>query len=253
METQVDEIADGIYRLSTFVPEVGPTGFTFNQFLIDDEQPLLFHTGHRMRCSRSSSDAIDTITPVERLRWITFGHVEADECGVDEPVPRRRARTRGRPRRRSGAWCRSTTWPTVRPCRWPTVRSSSSVASGPPHRHAARPPRLGGPGALRGDHEHVAVRRPVHASWATGAALTSDDIVEAARSRPKTSSVPRCITPQHRADDAHVGRARAHHPRRHARLVVHRRRCRRARGARGELRRSARGRRDAAAASGQRV
>ena len=47
METRVDEIADGIYRLSTFVPDVGPTGFTFNQFLIDDEQPLLFHTGPR--------------------------------------------------------------------------------------------------------------------------------------------------------------------------------------------------------------
>jgi hypothetical protein len=43
--TQIDEIADGIYRLSTFVPDVGPTGFTFNQFLIDDDEPLLFHTG----------------------------------------------------------------------------------------------------------------------------------------------------------------------------------------------------------------
>ena len=47
MDTQIDEIADGIYRFSTFVPEVGPTGFTFNQYLIDDEQPLLFHTGQR--------------------------------------------------------------------------------------------------------------------------------------------------------------------------------------------------------------
>jgi hypothetical protein len=62
METRVTEIADGTYRLSTFVPEIGPTGFTFNQFLIDDEQPLLFHTGPRamfplVRRSRRSSQS----------------------------------------------------------------------------------------------------------------------------------------------------------------------------------------------------
>lgn len=78
--TLIDEIADGIYRLSTFVPDVGPTGFTFNQFLIDDDEPLLFHTGHRMLFD-SVSEAIATVIPVEALRWITFGHVEADECG----------------------------------------------------------------------------------------------------------------------------------------------------------------------------
>ena len=58
MDTRISEIADGIYRLSTFVSDVGPTGFTFNQYLIDDEQPLLFHTGHRAhvpaRCRRRS-------------------------------------------------------------------------------------------------------------------------------------------------------------------------------------------------------
>ena len=81
METRVDEIADGIYRLSTFVPEIGPTGFTFNQFLIDDEQPLLFHTGPRAMFPLVST-AIATVVPVERLRWITFGHVESDECGA---------------------------------------------------------------------------------------------------------------------------------------------------------------------------
>ena len=78
--TLIDEIADGIYRLSTFVPDVGPTGFTFNQFLIDDDEPLLFHTGQRMLFN-SVSEAIATVVPVETLRWITFGHVEADECG----------------------------------------------------------------------------------------------------------------------------------------------------------------------------
>lgn len=81
MTTTVDEIATGIYRLSTFVPEIGPTGFTFNQFLLDDEQPLLFHTGHRVMFPDVRA-AIERVLPVERLRWITFGHVESDECGA---------------------------------------------------------------------------------------------------------------------------------------------------------------------------
>jgi flavorubredoxin len=80
MDIRIDEIADGIYRLSTFVPEIGPTGFTFNQYLIDDEQPLIFHTGQRAMFPMVA-EAIATITPLERLRWITFGHLEADESG----------------------------------------------------------------------------------------------------------------------------------------------------------------------------
>ena len=80
METRVTEIADHTYRFSTFVPEIGPTGFTFNQFLIDDEQPLLFHTGPRAMFPLVSG-AIASIIPVDRLRWITFGHLESDECG----------------------------------------------------------------------------------------------------------------------------------------------------------------------------
>lgn len=81
METRVDEIADGIYRLSTWVPDVAPpAGFTFNQFLVDAEEPLLFHTGQRMLFD-SVSAAVNRVVPVERLRWITFGHFEADECG----------------------------------------------------------------------------------------------------------------------------------------------------------------------------
>lgn len=80
MATTVEEIAPSIYRLSTFVPEIGPAGFTFNQFLIDDELPLLFHTGHRSMFS-SVCEAIETVLPIVSLRWITFGHVESDECG----------------------------------------------------------------------------------------------------------------------------------------------------------------------------
>jgi flavorubredoxin len=81
MTTKVDEIAPSIYRLSTLVPEIGPTGFTFNQFLVDDDEPLLFHTGPRAMFP-AVREAIATVLPPERLRWITFGHVEADECGA---------------------------------------------------------------------------------------------------------------------------------------------------------------------------
>jgi flavorubredoxin len=80
MTTKVDEIAPHIYRLSTLVPEIGPDGFTFNQFLLDDDEPLLFHTGHRSMWP-AVREAIERILPVERLRWIAFGHVESDECG----------------------------------------------------------------------------------------------------------------------------------------------------------------------------
>lgn len=80
MSTKIDEIADGIYRLSTLVPDIGPTGFTFNQYLIRDEEPLLFHTGPRAMFPMVS-EAISTVVPVEKLRWITFGHLESDECG----------------------------------------------------------------------------------------------------------------------------------------------------------------------------
>ena len=78
MQTTVNEIAAGIYRLSTYVPDAD---FMFNQFLVDGDEPLLFHTGPR-RMFPLVSEAISRVTPVERLRWITFGHVEADEAGA---------------------------------------------------------------------------------------------------------------------------------------------------------------------------
>jgi flavorubredoxin len=80
MPTRTDEIADGIFRFSTFVPELTPFGFTFNQFLIRAEQPLLFHTGPRAMFPAVSA-AVAKVVPLETLRWITFGHVESDECG----------------------------------------------------------------------------------------------------------------------------------------------------------------------------
>src|SRR5262249_60659845 len=81
METRVDEISERVYRLSTFLPTVGPTGFTFNQFLVDAEEPLLFHCGQRALFPAVSA-AVARVMDVRRLRWIAFSHIEADECGA---------------------------------------------------------------------------------------------------------------------------------------------------------------------------
>jgi flavorubredoxin len=82
METKISEIADGIYRLSTYVPDIAPpAGFTFNQFLVLAEEPLMFHTGLR-KMFPLNREAVSRLIPPERLRWIAFGHFEADECGA---------------------------------------------------------------------------------------------------------------------------------------------------------------------------
>ncbi|MFO0738424.1 MAG: MBL fold metallo-hydrolase [Labilithrix sp.] len=81
MKTTTTEIADGIFRFSTCVAEAAPGGFTFNQFLVRADEPLLFHTGHR-KMFPLVSEAVARIVPLASLRWITFGHVEADECGA---------------------------------------------------------------------------------------------------------------------------------------------------------------------------
>jgi flavorubredoxin len=76
MDTRVDEIAERIYRLSTCIPDIAPGGFTFNQFLIDAEEPLLYHTGMRGLFG-SVSAALARVLPLQRLHWIAFSHVEA--------------------------------------------------------------------------------------------------------------------------------------------------------------------------------
>jgi flavorubredoxin len=80
LTTTLDEINDGIYRISTWVPDVTPMGFTFNQFLVTGDEPLLFHAGARALFPLVA-EAVAKVVPVESLRWITFGHVESDECG----------------------------------------------------------------------------------------------------------------------------------------------------------------------------
>ena len=77
----MDEISDGIFRISTAVPSIAGGGITFNQYLLVDDEPLLFHTGKR-RMFPQIRDAVARVLPLERLRWISFSHFEADECGA---------------------------------------------------------------------------------------------------------------------------------------------------------------------------
>src|ERR1051325_6130542 len=80
--TTIDEIADGIYRINTPVPPaVMPGGFSFNQYLLRDAEPLIFHTGPRALFPLVS-EAISHVLPVSQLRYISFSHVESDECGA---------------------------------------------------------------------------------------------------------------------------------------------------------------------------
>lgn len=78
---RIDLIAADTYRISISLPnELFPGGFTFNQYLVVDEQPLLFHTGPR-RLFPLVREQIEKVMPLERLRWVSFSHNEADECG----------------------------------------------------------------------------------------------------------------------------------------------------------------------------
>ena len=79
-DTRVDEVAAGIYRICTPL-DVIPGGFTFNSYLIDDDEPLLFHTGWR-KVFPNTLEAIGKVMPVEKLRWIGGSHFEGDEFGA---------------------------------------------------------------------------------------------------------------------------------------------------------------------------
>ena len=79
--TNVHEIADGIYRINTPLDLPDGQGFSFNQYLLVDDQPLLWHTGPR-RMFPLVSEAIVAVMPIDRLRYIGLSHFEADECGA---------------------------------------------------------------------------------------------------------------------------------------------------------------------------
>ncbi len=80
--TSIDETANGIYRISTpLPPDAIPGGFAFNQYLVVDEEPLLFHTGPR-GMFEATREAIEHVMPVSRLKYVAFSHYESDECGA---------------------------------------------------------------------------------------------------------------------------------------------------------------------------
>ncbi|MFD4468950.1 MBL fold metallo-hydrolase [Rhodococcus sp. NPDC058505] len=77
MDTTTTEIAPDLYRFSTYVDDAN---LVMNQYLVDGDEPLLFHLGQRALFP-TVSDAVRRVIPLDRLRWLAFGHVEADECG----------------------------------------------------------------------------------------------------------------------------------------------------------------------------
>jgi flavorubredoxin len=81
MDTTVDEIAPKVFRLSTWIPGITEDGFTFNQFLLTGDEPFLFHCGMR-QLFPLVSEAISRVVALDKLRWISFAHIEADECGA---------------------------------------------------------------------------------------------------------------------------------------------------------------------------
>jgi len=81
MPTRVDEIAERIYRINTPTEIPGGGAFSFNQYLIVDDEPLLFHTGLR-RMFPAVHEAVAQVMPVERLKYLALSHFEADECGA---------------------------------------------------------------------------------------------------------------------------------------------------------------------------
>ncbi len=157
MRTRVDEIADRIYRLSTFVPDVGPTGFTFNQFIIDADEPTIFHTGPRTMFP-DVSDAIASLLPLERLRWIMFGHLEADECGAMNLFLA--AAPNAQVAHTTVGCLVSVNDLADRPPQpiAPDGAYRPRGAAHPQHPHPACAPRLGCPRDIRGDHRDPVLR-----------------------------------------------------------------------------------------------
>ena len=78
--TNLHEIASGIYRINTPIAIPDGPEFNFNQYLVADDAPLLFHTGPR-RMFPLVAEAIGKVLPLEKLRYVAFSHYEADECG----------------------------------------------------------------------------------------------------------------------------------------------------------------------------
>ena len=79
-ETNLHEVAPGIYRINTPIRVTDGPDFNFNQYIVVDDEPLLFHTGPK-RMFPLVAEAIGKLLPIEQLRYVAFSHFEADECG----------------------------------------------------------------------------------------------------------------------------------------------------------------------------
>lgn len=79
--TNIQEIGAGIYRINTPISIGSGQAFSFNQYLVVDDEPLLFHTGQRGLFPVVQA-AIASVMPVARLRHVGLSHFEADECGA---------------------------------------------------------------------------------------------------------------------------------------------------------------------------
>jgi flavorubredoxin len=80
INASIDLIADDTYRINIAMPDMMPGGFSFNQYLVVDEMPLLFHTGPK-KLFPVVREQIETVLPISELSYIAFSHVESDECG----------------------------------------------------------------------------------------------------------------------------------------------------------------------------
>jgi flavorubredoxin len=125
--TRVDEISDGIFRISTAVASIAGGGVTYNQYLLVDEEPLLFHAGKRRMFSQVH-EAVAHVLPLERLRWISFSHFEADDAVrlISSSPP---LRTQSRYAVACSRCCRSTISPIVRPAPLAMARSCKPANS----------------------------------------------------------------------------------------------------------------------------
>ena len=223
MDIQIDEIADRIFRLSAFVPDIGPTGFTFNQFLIDADEPLLFHTGARHMFGEISN-AISTVLPVESLRWITFGHVESDECGAMNlflgAAPAAQVA-------HGAMGCMVSLNDLADRAPRPLADGEVIDLGGRRVRHIDTPPRparMGSEGPLRGVDGDTPLRRPVHPPRERA----GPDVRRHRRAcRRRRRRVPRQLPCSiHRVHLPHAGRPASEHPGSHARIIVRRGLCR---------------------------
>ena len=164
MEAKVDEIADGVYRISAYVPEIAPPqGFTYNHFLVLGDEPLLFHTGLRRMFPVYSRRRQRQVLPAQKLRWICFGHYEADECGAMNEwlAAAPHAESHARPNRVPRIAQRHGRSDAANSGRWGGRRSRPWQARSL-YRHAAHSARMGRWRPARGKHGHAALRRPFY-------------------------------------------------------------------------------------------